>query len=513
MDIKEDGGDAILTEFKMPEWVEMILAVSRISELLDRIREERDERKKDTYQNPHEDLYEVVTHRYFEGAIALAIVTNCVLIGWQASVPENTYAVFFNIVEHCFVALFLGEWILRMVVFGWVWTFEDVNAADTFLVFGTGVIPKWIVEGLMGISLGNVRILTCMRAFRLVRLVRAVRTWPQFRELWVLIQGLVQSIRPLIWTAVIALMILYIFGVAATELIGRQEAFADDEHAQELFGNPVRSMFTMFQLMTMDSWGYTIARPVMEKQWYLCWFFVFFIMIGVFVFWNLITAVIVENAFSIAREDAADMSRQADAQKKQELKQLAELFMEIDTDGTGDLSREEFTVGLANPKVRRILDLLEVKTDDAMMLWDVLDDGDGMLTIKEFTGGIRRMKGEAKAKDIVDIVKKLRYTAMYHEQVKTKVHSLGHNLKHLEHDVVRIQHDTAEVLGLFREMYHRLEAHIENASAKDKARALQLRKQREAEEAEAEATGQSWRPGSGGEQEEEEDGWQVEDMG
>lgn len=296
-----------------------------------------------------------------------------------------------------------------------------------------------------------------------------------------LIQGLVQSVRPLLWTSVIALMILYIFGIAATEFIGRQEVFQDDEYVQELFGNPMRSMLTLFQMMTLDAWGNSIARPVMEKDWWLCLFFAFFIMIAVFVFWNLITAVIVQNALSIANQDTQLKAKDLEAKKKQDLKVLADMFLEIDTDGSGELSTGEFFAALDNPKVRQMLELIGVKVEEMHEVWSALDDGDGFLTVKEFSSGLRRMKGNAKAKDIIDIIKKLRHTALHHTELQSQVQQFSASLGSLEHDVERIQQDTGEVLGLFQEMYHRLTAQIEEEKGEDRLYALQLAKKAEAE--------------------------------
>eukprot|EP00415_Alexandrium_ostenfeldii_P004385 UN4385 len=128
-----------------------------------------------------------------------------------------------------------------------------------------------------GSDIADVRIFTVLRVLRLARLARSIRLMPFFKELWVLIAGLMNSVRPLLWSFAIALILLYVFAVAATELIGRREVFQDDEHALVRFGNLPRAMFTMFQLMTLDSWGMDIARPVMQKDGLLAFFFIGFI--------------------------------------------------------------------------------------------------------------------------------------------------------------------------------------------------------------------------------------------
>eukprot|EP00429_Kryptoperidinium_foliaceum_P059323 CAMPEP_0176080992 /NCGR_PEP_ID=MMETSP0120_2-20121206/40513_1 /TAXON_ID=160619 /ORGANISM="Kryptoperidinium foliaceum, Strain CCMP 1326" /LENGTH=545 /DNA_ID=CAMNT_0017414759 /DNA_START=63 /DNA_END=1700 /DNA_ORIENTATION=+ len=461
------ANDAIVTDIPTPEWLVLVLAVTRYSELRDWVVKEREERSKDTYQNPHAELFYLVSSIWFESGIAVLIVLNCVLIGVDASWPDDSASTIFSNLEHVFVFLFFGEWCMRVRAYGLVWVFEKGNAADTFLVFGTGVIPKWIFEPL-GSDVGSLRILTVLRALRLARIVRVVRLLPQAKELWMLIQGLLQSFRPLLWTSVIGTMILYIFGVAGTELIGRSEMMSEDEYAQELFGDPLRSMFTLFQVMTLDAWGDSIARPMMAKEWGLCLFFVFFIMVGVFVFWNLITAIIVENAMSIASDDMLQQANEAAVKKKAELKALADVFLEIDADGSGELSRKEFFGALQVPKVVQRLEAMGIRLTEMEDIWEVLNDGDGSLTIKEFTDGLRRMNGTAKARDLSEIIQRLRISSLHHTNLVAQVGRFNQSLSALENDVRRMQDDTGEVVSVFREMFHRLQAHIDREEGEDR---------------------------------------------
>jgi len=217
----------------------------------------------------------------------------------------------------------------------------------------------------------------------------------------------------------------------------------------------------------------SVVRPIMKKQAWLALFFIFYIMVAVFVFWNLITAVIVENAFNIAKEDTAHRAKDAEVKKKRELKELADLFLEIDKDGSGELTDVEFFSALKNKKVKQMMDLLELKESELREVWDVLDDGDQLLTIKEFTNGIRRMKGEAKAKDIIDCVKRLRHTWSSQMELREQVRQFGVILTSLEEDIRKISDDTGVVLTLFHEMFHRLDAYVAQGEQEDRILARQ----------------------------------------
>merc|ERR1711972_1163221 len=138
---------------------------------------------------------------------------------------------------------------------------------------------------------------------------------------------------------------------------------------------------------------------------------------------------IVDNAFKIIEADQASIAKELENKKRTELKNLSQLFFEIDTDGSGELSKQEFFGSLHNKKVLQMMDVLELRVPDLKETWEVLDDGDGLLTIKEFTDGIRRMKGEAKAKDIIDTVKRLRHTSLAHAELKAQVNQFGGTLQ------------------------------------------------------------------------------------
>lgn len=134
------------------------------------------------------------------------------------------------------------------------------------------------------------------------------------------------------WTILIATIVLYLGGLAATEIIGKSPLFVDEPNIQLLFGDLLKSMYTMIQLLTLDTWADSIARFAIDPTvsangnayFPYCIFFVLFIGIGVFVFWNLITAIIVETAFSISSDDSNSQARELEMAKKSEIESLTQ---------------------------------------------------------------------------------------------------------------------------------------------------------------------------------------------
>lgn len=286
--------------------------------------------------------------------MGIIIVFNCLFIGWQASSPNPAIAVqlVFLFFENIFTAIFVAELIVRLFCYGPYFLLTPFNFADAMLIIVTGVFVNWILLPAR-LDVDALRQFQVLRTLRLVRLARAVRLMPQFKEMWMLVRGLMDSLNVLLWTYIMIFFILYIFALAATSLIGKA---TNDEFVQEMFGTVPLSMFSLFQIMTLDSWT-AIVRPIgkPESQRWTIFFFLGFISIAVFVLVNLITAVIVENAFSSSKADEADMAVVMLREKEREVEELKDLFLDCDKDGSGELTKTEFFEAVARPKIRQKL--------------------------------------------------------------------------------------------------------------------------------------------------------------
>ena len=92
------------------------------------------------------------------------------------------------------------------------------------------------------------------------------------------------------------------------------------------FGNIGRSLYTLFQVMTLESWSMGISRPVMERFPYAWAFFVPFILTATFTMLNLFIAVIV-NAMQTFSEPEHEGTRQTVEKAREHIE--ADLHAEI----------------------------------------------------------------------------------------------------------------------------------------------------------------------------------------
>lgn len=150
--------------------------------------------------------------------------------------------------------------------------------------------------------------LSVLRAFRILRVLRLLSVVPQMRRV---ISALGHSIPGMSSVIGVLLLIFYVCAVLATKLFGQHP----DPNMQEWFGSISASAYTLFQIMTLESWSMGIVRPTMEIFPWSGVFFIPFIIVTSFAVLNLFIGIIVD-AMQMVQVD----SRQQD---KAELKEFA----------------------------------------------------------------------------------------------------------------------------------------------------------------------------------------------
>ncbi len=129
--------------------------------------------------------------------------------------------------------------------------------------------------------------LSVLRALRILRVLRLLSVVPQMRRV---IAALGHSIPGMVSVIGVLGIIFYVSAVLTTKLFGDHT----DPELQQWFGSVGASAYTLFQIMTLESWSMGIVRPVME-HYPLAWiFFVPFIVITSFAVLNLFIGIIVD---------------------------------------------------------------------------------------------------------------------------------------------------------------------------------------------------------------------------
>jgi len=340
----------------------------------------------------------------FNLTVGAAIILNAVVIGIEVDHGRgdklDDRQIFF-LMDAFFSVGFFIEMLVRQNQLGWDYFLDPWNVFDYILVVLSCVDLAVSVsnEG----SMAAVRIIRLLRLLRIVRNIRGIR---MFRELWMIVQGLIDSLRTMGWVALLLFMIVYCVAVVLTTTVGHsvyvREHWTD---SQQYVGTVYRSMWTIVQVVTFDGWATDIARPMSKVSPATTWVLLFVITICTFGVLNVIIAVMVERTLTIARENRDIIGGVLEKTEKELLTSMAQDFFALDEDGSGELDFEEFQKLIRTPTFSFKLRLLGIFEDEAESLFELMDaDSSGTVSPEEFVGGLQKLKGPAKGADLVQLI-------------------------------------------------------------------------------------------------------------
>ncbi|MEO1316630.1 MAG: ion transporter [Pseudomonadota bacterium] len=216
----------------------------------------------------------------FQNFIIGVILLNAVVLGLETS--GNAMAVAGGLlvgIDTLCLAIFVVEIALKLVAQGWRFFTRGWNLFD-FVIVGLSLVPSGA-----GLSV--------LRALRILRVLRLITVAPRLRRV---VEGFVTALPGMGSVFLLMAIIFYIASVMATQLFGATHA--------EWFGTIGKSAYSLFQIMTLESWSMGIVRPVMEVHPYAWAFFVPFIMITTFAVVNLLVGLIVNSMQDAHAEEA-----------------------------------------------------------------------------------------------------------------------------------------------------------------------------------------------------------------
>lgn len=219
----------------------------------------------------------------FQNFIIFIIVLNGIILGVQTSrdLSDGTIALL-NMADKLCLGIFIVEILMKLSVYRFSFFKDGWNVFDLSIVL-VALIP----------SSGGLSIL---RAFRILRVLRLITAVDSFRRV---VTGMLIAIPGVGSVAGLLLLVFYISGVLSTMLFG--------EDFPQWFGTLGKSMYSLFQVMTLESWSMGIVRPVMEVQPYAWVFFIPFIMVTTFTVLNLFIGIVVDAMATVKEAEQEDM--------------------------------------------------------------------------------------------------------------------------------------------------------------------------------------------------------------
>ncbi len=214
----------------------------------------------------------------FERAITTLIIANSITLGLETSpAVVARFGALMHVIDRTVLGVFVVELLSRFFVYRRRF-FRDPWRVFDFLIVGIALMP----------ASGTFSVLRALRVLRVLRLVSLV---PSMRGV---INALLTALPGMASIVCLMALVLYVSAVLATNLFGKI--------SPEFFGDLGASLFTLFQIMTVEGWP-DIARPVMTQSPYAWMFFVTYLLIATFMVLNLFIAVVVNAMQSQVTED------------------------------------------------------------------------------------------------------------------------------------------------------------------------------------------------------------------
>ena len=209
------------------------------------------------------------------------ILFNAVILGLETSrgVMAEWGSILITLDKICLI-FFCGELLLKLYAFGWRFFRDPWNWFDAIIV-GIALMP----------SSGT---LSVLRALRILRILRVISVAPRLRRV---VEGFIQALPGMGSVFLLMGLIFYIGSVMATKMFGQT--------FPQWFGSIGDSAYSLFQIMTLESWSMGIVRPVMEVHGWAWAFFVPFIMVTTFAVVNLLVGLIVNSMQDAHHEEEA----------------------------------------------------------------------------------------------------------------------------------------------------------------------------------------------------------------
>ncbi|XP_032906080.1 cation channel sperm-associated protein 2 isoform X1 [Amblyraja radiata] len=259
---------------------------------------------------------------FFKNMILYLIIINIIVFGVLADVssqPGMKYTILtimLVIIDWSILSVLVCEIILRWLQdFVKFWS-SGWNVFD-LIVLIISIIPEVINQTHLKISIE----LYFLKVFRILRVLRSLKRMRKFHQVRLLLLAMTKALKAMTFILMLVLLFAYVFAIVGVSLFriytesgnpGREYKFA--------FVNILHTLQTLFQLFTLDHWHALLIDiwKVDEVDKIASGIYIiFWILIGSFIFRNIIVGIMVSN-FQTIRNDLSAQVQQLEDQRKAE---------------------------------------------------------------------------------------------------------------------------------------------------------------------------------------------------
>merc|ERR1719195_342799 len=195
-------------------------------------------------------------------------------------------------------------------------------------------------------------------------------------------------------------------------------------------------MMTLFMTISGGLEWSAVAHPMVELGWVYGVLWTCYTTFMIFGMLNVLTGIFVDAAFQAMNSDRDNIIQTQLEERHSLINKIRETFKTFDADNSGQVTIDEFKALLENPEMVAYLSAIGIDPSEAQGLFKLLDDdGSGSVSIDEFITGFLRLKGGAKAVDMVTLLYENRKMSKKLNRIFSEAKSVNFNINSIKGDI------------------------------------------------------------------------------
>jgi len=255
-----------------------------------------------------ERLIHIREARWFSNLTTTIIILYSSILGFKTLGDiESTFSSIFHFFDYFVTIYFLVEIIIKMAA--------EKNIKD-FFKSGWNVFD-FVIVVITLIPLDNSTMAAVARLFRIFRVLRLITARPELKKIIDMLIGAIPSIVDIV---ILMFIIFYIYAILGNFLFEGAES--------GLWSDLLIAMLTLFRILTFEDWTDVMYEGMEIYPW--SWiYFVSFVILAAFVFYNLFVAVIIGEMEKINNADIEEEIHNDSKKLDLLLEQIHELKLEV----------------------------------------------------------------------------------------------------------------------------------------------------------------------------------------
>jgi voltage-gated sodium channel len=263
-------------------------------------------------------LIKIRRSRWFSNLTTIIIIAYALILGFKTSDQiEHALGNWWFYLDLVVTLFFLFEILIKLLAEKKAFFKDKWNLFDATIILIT----------LIPVSESDFAVVA--RLLRLFRIFRIFNARPELRRI---IDMLINALPSIVDIVILMFIIFYIYAIVGSFLFESSES--------HLWDNLLTSMLTLFRILTFEDWT-DVMYEAMEIHSLYWIYFVSFVIIAGFVFFNLFVAVIIGEMEDLREKDKAELKEREKEEYEQELKEIKLEIKEIRTI-LGQILQEHF---------------------------------------------------------------------------------------------------------------------------------------------------------------------------